>query len=514
MNFTFLKINLKYIIVIILFLFLFIFGRHFGGTNDNNLEQLIVQKEKETENMEKGVYNIRLNDLSAKLEIPVNYKKDDSYRIFFNVDTAYGRFADKLFESRPIDISVCLVSNYGEEQLIDNIKLAVPTKIISREIKFTSELDASKLIIKHNDSRTTGELTISNVRSYNLSLGKAGLDGLKPTISGGSNTLNAVFGTAADNNFSGKFPFVFTRKKQSIGQIFSSNYEQISSVDLALSWRGTGGSGNYLVELREVKDGGHYSDVLSHYYFNQETLQDNLIGANTYRIPLAANLEKGKKYIVCINNNNVTFNLINTLEVGSTNSKDNELPKAIINVSDKKTNLDRPLFLKINEWNWFKFEGDRVLNGAIIQDLGNGVGQYSYESIGESTDFLDLDRSDPYTLFDNSVNGIITPAKEGNSFYYKFNTVYPYRIMKVILNQDIPGVSKDLLSYSYDGESWTPINQNKNGDLTVEQTIKPLSDQQTILYIKVACNSDDAKYKKSINFGIKSIKVQALIAFK
>lgn len=505
MNFTIKKNNRKYIAVLILFLVLLLFGKNYtaGG---NSINSTIESLQKEIKSIKKGVYTIKPQDKPLTINLPTSYKKGDSARLIFNIETK-NELMSQIYEQRQMDFSIYLASDYGEEQLIDNLMLTVPVKNTLQEIRFTSEFDSSKLIIKRNDSRTTGELTISDLKSFKLNAGANDLNNLKPTISGKTDVLEVVSSTA--DKFDGKFLFAFTRKKQLIGQVFSANYDKISSVDLALGWLGNGGSGNYLLELRRVQDDGSYSDVLSHYFFNQESTNDNLVSNNVYRLPFTANLIKGKKYMISINNYNVSFNLINTLKIGSVNIKDSEVSEARMTVGGGKEKLINPLFIEVKGSDCIKNINTCVLNGAIIQDNGGGTGLYNYESTGEPIDFLDLYKSDPGVGFDNVVGGIIAPVKADTTFYYQFDTVYPYKVMKVIIDQNVLYASKNNLSYSFDNQNWETIDQNENGNLIVEKVIKPLSNHQTNLFIKVTYDPSDAKYKESAYFGIKGIKVQA-----
>lgn len=505
MRIIFIKSNRKYIILAVLFVVFFMFGRHFDQVN-SGVDPIIQLRQKEAANAQRGIYDVRQPQQPITIKAPDKYEQGDSARIFLDIETK-DDILNQPYERRPMDFSIYLVSDYGEDQLIDSATLAVPTKIALREIRFTSQFDASKIIIRRNDTRTTGDLVVSNIRSFRLNASMSGFDTLLPTILGQTDVSKAVFQTA--ESFDGGFPLVFTRRQQFFGQIFSANSDRISSVDLALAWRGAGGSGDYLLELREVLDSGAYSDVLAQYFFNQGTINDNLIDQNIYRLPLAANLEKGKKYLISVDNDNVHFNLLNTLAIGSPKTEESGVSPAIMSINDGKGKSVSGMFIKVNGADCAKSGGSCVLNAAIVQDIGGGTGLYTYESIGEPTDFLDLYQYDPKTFFDNLKGGIVDSTKKGASFSYKFDTIYPYKVIKITLNQDVKNAVKNQLSYSFDGQVWVPIEQNEDGNLTVEKTIKPLSNKQTTLFVKVTYDPDNAKYNQSGYFGMRGVKVQA-----
>lgn len=499
------KQNYKYVSVLILFVIILIFGKNFTPADEGATTRIKLM-EKEINNIKKGIYTIKPESKPITTNTPTSYQKGDSIRLLFDIQTDTNNIS-QTYEDRPLELSLYLISDYGEKELIDNFKVQIPTANTLHEVKFTSSFDSSKLLIERNDTRTTGDLVVSGVSSYRLNIGSSGLNSLKPTISGNPDLQKIVFSTAS--NFTGSFPNVFTRSKQLIGQIFSPNSDQVSSVDIALAWRGAGGAGDYLVELREVSDSGGYFEALAHYYFNQETLQDLSIGGGVYRIPLVANLVQGKKYLFSINNNTVKFNLLNTLKVGSSGGQVTEGSGALTTIGNGKDKSIGQLFMQVHGLECFKYKDQCVLNRATIQDIGGGSGLYSYESAGEPIDFLDLYKSDPKTSFDNKVGGIIAPVSGGASFYYKFDTIYPYRTLKVVVDQNVINASKNQLSYSLDNLSWIPINQNDDGNPIIKQIITPPSSQQTELFIKVTYDPADALYKQSAYFGIKSIKTQA-----
>ncbi len=498
--------NIKYIIVLLLFLVLLLFGRNFTGTDDP-VDSRIKQIEKEMDYAKKGIYPIEPKSKPVALNTPAIYKKGDSVRLLYDLESN-SKPLSRPFEERPIDISIYLDSDYGDKQLIDNLQVPVPTEINSREVKFTSLFDSSKIIVERNDSRTTGELIISDLKSFRLNVEPFRLDTLNQTIVGKPDLSKITYQTV--DSFTGAFPFVFTRKRQLVGQIFSPSTEQISSVDLALAWRGSGGSGNYLVELKEVASDGSYSDPLSHYYFNKNTVQDNFVGGDVYRIPLAANLNKEKRYLISISNLNVRFNLFNTLKIGGSGLQGDAASGTIMTIGDGKEKSVKQLFVKINSFDSSISNSHRVLNGAIIQDVGSGVGIFTYKSSGEPIDFLDLYKSDLGTSFDNIVQGIIAPAKGETSFYYKLDTIHPYAKMDLIFDQNIAGASKNRLFYSFDDKNWLPIDQNQDENLIVEKIVTPSNaQQQTELFVKVTYDHDDAVYKQSQFFGLKSLEVRA-----
>lgn len=507
MNSTTIKNNSKYIIILLFFAGLLLFGRVFS-VPEENVDSRIKMMERQIESIKKGIYIIEPGAKPTIADTPASYFQGDQIRLIYYVATD-SKTTSQSYKERPIDYSIFLLSNFGEEQLIDNFIVPTSTEKMFREIKFIAKFDSSKILIVRNDSKTSGVLTIKEIKSFRLNVGLDRLENLRSTISGAPDSSTVVFSTA--HNLAGEFPFIFKRNNQLFGQVFSSGDERISSVDLALSWRGTGGSGDYLAELREVKDDGNYSSVLSHYYFNKKSIEDKLIRKNIYRFPLAANLESNKKYVVSINNNNVRFNLINTLKIGGSNTSSNRLSDAFMTINDGERRTIGQLYMKVNGSKCVKFNTDCVLNGAVIQDIGGGLGLYNYESAGEPIDYLDLHKANGDVSYDNIVAGMIAPVKKNQSFEYKFDTVHPYTTIRVIFDQNVINASKNNLFYSFDGDNWFPIAQNNDGNLIVEKIVTPPSNHQTKLFVKVADDLEDAIYKGSAYFGLKGVKVQALL---
>ena len=509
MNIYFLKKNIKYFIVLIFLSSLFFLGQRFNSVDYSTV--MIKLQQKQTEKIKKGVYESKSGSKPTEIDLPGDYKKGDYIRLLIDLETK-NELLYQNYENRPIEFSIYAASEYGNEQLIGQFSLTIPSKSNSRELAFKSEFNIARLIIKRTDTRKTGDLIISNTRVYRLNISDSGLGGLRPTIIGGYESAGIVFQTSADP--SGRYPFIFNRKQELFGQTFKSDIKQISSVDLALLWKGTGGSGDYIIELKEVLSEGVYSDSLAYYYFNKEVMQDNSLGKSVYRIPLAANLSFGKTYIVTISNYGVKFNLFNTLKVGSPEIGNNKTLPAVTKIREGKVKSIPPLFMKVNGIKCREFLGSCLPNGVVVQDLGDGNGQYNYMSVGESTDILDLYKYDPSTVYDNLVGGLIASAKGETSFYYKFNTIYTINELKITLDQSLASAADNRLFYSFDDKNWRSISQNEDGDPIFQQVVTPPSNNERNFYLKITYDPDDARYKHSIFFGLEGINIEASLVVK
>jgi hypothetical protein len=168
-------------------------------------------------------------------------------------------------------------------------------------------------------------------------------------------------------------------------------------------------------------------------------------------------------------------------------------------------------------------QGQKILVGSVIEDTGKGEGKYVYKTKGNVYDLADLDSATKDVSFDSSRNIITGSANSVNNsnFIYKFNTIYPFKKVKIMAQQADIDFSPVSLSYSLDGKNWQSIpsfirnevlvpkyeiGQFETFNLTLS-TDPPNSE----IFLKIEPTERTDERKK---YGIKNLEIEAELIMK
>jgi hypothetical protein len=151
--------------------------------------------------------------------------------------------------------------------------------------------------------------------------------------------------------------------------------------------------------------------------------------------------------------------------------------------------IDGDFYFKIYGANFFYADNTKILNGAKIEDLGKGLGKYSYQTKGKNTDLLDLDFASPGTGF-NEINRVIfASGKDEANFIYAVNTLYPISKLNFSATQLKVSWKKIEASYSFDRNIWIDLPFSEKAELASSANFEPESDTAEAEEID---NSEDA----------------------
>ena len=513
----------RYFLVFILILLVTVFGKNMHTLTPEQQElnnQTYAQQKNAT-----GIYDIPVDQTKYKTKNNLSIKKGQCGRIFFDLKNI--PFEDDSTELiyKNIKIKISLSNDFGEEQALGSKELKNNGFSQSEEIDFCADADYQNLFLQSYENYRGSIFEISTLSFLPLSIKKTDLNNLATPIVGATDFSRIVYQSGVEAKNASK-AVMFTRKNQEIGQVFVADSETISGVDLKLGFAGNGGMGNYILELKEAVEEKNKHVVISpdkiaSYYFNQDSAEKSDISDHgSYHIPLAAHLEKGKSYFIGISNEEVEFNILNTLKIYGQGTKNEE---KIVSVVGKNTSIDAGTFyLKVYGADFVKSNGEKILTGTMIIDNGDGLGSYTYEQKNNFSDYLDLDQlispQNGNIYFDPLHQSLSAIAKGDNAFIYKINTVKPFVKLEIEARQPGVGFVNSVLSYSFDQNNWHEIksdwSKSLRGDKDRFQELISGDGTMKIIYLKVTYDKNDTKRRTYNIFGLKNLTIHSELDFR
>lgn len=515
----------RYLLVLLILAGTLLFGRNFEG---NSAYQANLQENRFSD-AEEGIYYIDEGEDELVLKDKVSISPDAGYRIFFDVAMEAGAISGS--DSNNIDLALSVGDTLGRRVSVCSHQLVAGERRFGLEGVFVSDDNYRDLVFSLNNTKFEGVIRIENIQIYALNIKtRAEEQGLKKTTVGATDFNKVILSNWPEEAES---EYTFRKKYQKIGQIFTANSKMISAIDLKLKFIGTGGEGDYYLELYEYyPESSTISERLAYFNFDRESATTRLLTSSTertYRIPLAANLVIGKQYVVCIANDKVEFNPLNTLSVLG---QDNQFENGRIFLSNRRhiNNLSGSLSFKLYGVNYSEYGGEMIPTGAIIQDLGKGEGLYTYKQRGDISDFLDISEigveknNGAGIFYDNNVGGIASDDSKDASVIYKFNTIYPFGKFSISADQPGGNFTNSKFYLSFDDNNWQEVQMkiDKNSPKIASNRFEIIASgdgKQNAIYIKITCDQESKKKKHSEAyaarlFGIKNIDVEAELQVK
>ena len=513
----------RYILVFILISSVVFFGKDMHTLTPEQQElnnQAYAQQKNAT-----GIYDISVDQSEHKTRGNLLIKKGQCGRIFFDLkNLPFEDDSDKLIYKN-VKIKISLSNDFGEAQALGSKELKDDGFSQSEEIDFCANADYQNLVLQTLEYYQGGIFEISNLSFLPLSIKKTDLNNLVTPIIGTTDFSRVVYQSGVPVRSANK-AVKFTRNNQEIGQIFVADSETVSGVDLKLKFIGNGGMGNYILELKEVvgeknKHVAVSSDKIASYYFNQDSAEkSNISDYGSYHFPLAAHLEKGKSYFVGISNEEVEFNIINTLKVYAQDIKNEE---KIVSMVSKKASIDTgALYLRVYGADFIKSNDEKILTGAQILDNGDGFGSYSYRQKNNFSDYLDLDQlispQNGNIYFDPLHQSLSAIASGDNAFTYSINMVKPFLRLKIEAHQPGIGFVDSRIYYSFDQNNWHEIKSDRaklsRGDENRFQELISGDGKMKTIFLKVTYDNDDIKRRMYNIFGLKNLTIHSELDFR
>jgi len=139
----------------------------------------------------------------------------------------------------------------GKSQNLGKVNLEANNGVQRAEFNFQAENSGPDLVFTTNDG-VKADVWIDDIMVEKLNINSADEIGkIDPAIFGSTSRFNVDRSQTESDGDSGDF---FSKPNVKMGQIFSPTQELISGLALKIQKVGTGGSGNYLLQIREYDD--------------------------------------------------------------------------------------------------------------------------------------------------------------------------------------------------------------------------------------------------------------------
>jgi len=287
--------------------------------------------------------------------------------------------------------------------------------------------------------------------------------------------------------------------KSIIGNYFEADADAVSAVWIRPSVIGSGGDGQYEIELRayENKQGGESAKVImSSGFFVGRSLENHREKNGWYRFALPSPLERGKVYYVGISNKGVAVDAHNFLRLHRLEADEK--------IADSFLALDVARDVGDN--------AHAVLSGATVEDVGDRY-VYRYAFAPEPEAVLDVYNTQGRIKYKEKLKAIVMNAQQGASYVYKFDFPHPLRAAQITARQLGDYKDEIALEYSFDGTVWKKIDyvQRSGGSQLFDGRITAdvAGASERLLLLRVRYVGETRKLKE---FGLESLEFVAELA--
>ncbi|MFC1756515.1 hypothetical protein ACFLY1_01015, partial [Patescibacteria group bacterium] len=461
-----------------------------------------------------GGCKIEPADPSLSDEKPVYYKdeifdtsldKKEYYRLILDIHT-----------DKNTEISI-KASDFNENGIIlKKLQLKKDWEENSKEMFIGFQGEYPNLTFEKNDNTDGSNIFIDNVQVSKLEISsEAEFAKLIPTIRGNVD-ISLPFQEQEDNS---KSFSQLCEPALIFGQVFKAQSDYITGIsfDIDIIKQGIGGGRKHKLELREMDYGGFIPEmaeikktVLADITFSLKGIEKYRQGNGQFRFPLFSKLEKDKYYFIGINNDRAEVNKFNCLKPrGTTNGDAYEDGFTAIKKNSQTYFFSGDLYFILYGAEFKKYNNTNILQGSVIESIGNGKGLFKFNNKGTDSDIANLDSFTSDVAFDDIIFG--RSAKSESNFVYKFETIFPFEKFNIRGNQADMNWSKTSISYSYDKNEWKEIpfsleNEMQHFDYNITE-----EDPKDKIYIKFSPLKSSTEKNK---YGIEDFQVVADLLLK
>ncbi len=386
------------------------------------------------------------------------YYVDD---LFKNQESGYYRLTFRAKSDQAEKVLLKLSTYTEKENQIEELVLSPSAQFQKQEAFFFLPDGFDSLLFQKENLNSAGNtfIEMESITKLNIT-SQAELASMKKTVIGETN-IDTVKISQSVSDYS--FPWL-KEAKTMLGQVFQAKDDIISGVALKIDINKNLNPGNrqYDLSLREVNyDGEKVSlngPVIADSPFSISGIEKYRQIDGTFLFPMYGALQKDKYYLISIDNSKVEVSDQNYLEFKG-GKDDSSYPdgSAVMRKGKELYPIDGDLYFKIYGADLSLENGVRILNGAKIEDLGKGIGKYSYATNGKFIDLFDLETASLGTAFSDGDKAIYAPALNNASFSYDVNTLYPISKMNFSAKQLKAGWKNVKVSYSFDQNSWVDL---------------------------------------------------------
>jgi hypothetical protein len=380
------------------------------------------------------------------------------------MDSNQGEYYRLIFEAKAnqdTDIITEVSKASDVRKLVKVVHLEKSDEYMYEEITFSTDDKYLDLVFSKKNKKDRSRVAIRNVNISKLDISsEKDFEKIRPTLIG-----RVDISGAKEKQTDSSIKYSQLRNENTLlGQIFKAESDYISGIafDIDITRGDNRGGRKYKLDLREADfDGEVYTvskNSVASMTFTVSGLESYRQDDGKIRFPIFSFLKKGSYYFAGIDNQRVKTDKFNHLTLkGSTDDKYQD-GTAVVKKSGDTLRINGDLYFVAYGAEFTKYGEERILTGAVIEDIGNGNGIFIYKAGGRFRDFVDLYSSSPDVKFDNE-RGVIAGMndQDSSSFVYRLNTIYPFRRMNIRASQPEGSASRSRVYYSFDQADWSEI---------------------------------------------------------
>lgn|GEM_PF-1914050 len=426
------------------------------------------------------------------------YYMDD---IFKDKPEGYYRLTYKVKTDRASGIKLSMADYTEKQNDIKTEKIDSSSGYQNKESFFRLTTDYPNLVFEKENWKDGADLFIEGIKISKLSItSDEEMAALKPTVFGSVDPDVVLESQTNDAGYSFSW---LKDPKTTIGQVFLAKNEYMTGVSLKIDVTKeiNASSRQYTLALKGSSLDGNQlkstGDTMASVKFSlANSLEKYRQTDGSFRFPLYAKLEKGKHYIITIDNSKVEPSESNFISVRGSKSDGSYSDGMAVFKKGKETyRIDGDWYFVIYGAEFSTFNETRVPSGATIEDVGKGKGRYSFSTRGKPADFFDVDSLEGVN-FDSEKNILVGQTGKENFYTYAFHTEYPIAQISLKAQQFQADWAKVKISYSFDQKIWEEISSVQvKGESSENSSIEALDNEEAIMTDQE--NSHDSEEENS-----------------
>ncbi|OQB06157.1 MAG: hypothetical protein BWY19_00457 [bacterium ADurb.Bin212] len=489
-----LKHNQIYLIVLLMFILVFLYGKNIIIDEDNSKPTECIAVNDSNE-----IFSIDNQSTYFAVKNIFNSSEGDYYRLKFvaevtpDIRRSVSNTNEKGPEYQyvnmdyPYKIETIINSQSGEQKKIGEISIEGMERKYYEYI-FKTDGNYSDVVFRKFNVNDLEKVIISNVGISRLDISSDTQLG-ELTSTKQSIVMDSEIPELPNNNPMRHVSL--STGNQQVGQLFEASEDYLGGVYLSMNMVGNGGVGDYTLNLYMVSDENNINilaEPFRSFRFQTSDFDKFNLRGDLYKIPFFFPLEKGKKYYLSISNRSAVTNRSNNLSIGIWDSKDQNV---LYYKGKDKNYLEEssalfPIFLNSQYYN-----GEKLTNNSLIEDLGGGKGRFHFSSLSQPSDLL-VPEYNLYAGYDQYIKAVTFWGEKKYSLDYKFNTIYPIKRFRLNLKQAMGLYPKATVKFSLDGTTWQEIENQKDAaaPYLFSQTVE-MSENKTTSEIYVSISPKD-----------------------
>jgi hypothetical protein len=421
------------------------------------------------------------------------------------------RFIVKARITGNISLNVLLANSATAETVhVGTIDSRDGQQYLGEEIVFKTESEFNGIVLQKNNPSDSSEVFIQDLKVSPLNVkSEREISDLRPSVLGSPLTGQHF----AERSLSNRFVNQINKNGIFFGQVFRAESDSVSSVvfDPEILKLNNTNNNDFVLELRKLdKQEGvfHIEAVMESVVFSKKDTDRYHNNENKINIPLHSYISEGEYYYVGIRRNNTDISGRSYIDTFGERDSQYFDGRTLEFTDGQVMEVSDSLYFKVFGFFLVEYLDQQSLSGAILEDLGKGRGSYTYKSLGNKEELLDIIAPAPDIGFDDDKKTVYGRSTgESESFFeYKFDTMYSFDSVRISARQADSSWERVSLLVSFDQKKWNEVPwEDVEGVryFSQEEKFSPPV-KAHVFYLKVVPDG-----KGNGKYGIKNLVVEA-----